>query len=499
VTLLVYALLALILLLLNAFFVLAEFAAVRLRPSRVEELVAQGNATAKLVKELQGHLDEFLPVFQVGITLASIALGFVGQASADQVVHRVFGIDHSRFASVATFVIEYGLIVFLHVLLGELVPKQLANRRTEGAALLTARPLRFFRMLFSIPIAALNVSARALLRAFGVPEKSGEAHHSEDEIRIILGQTQNVGLMSFRRLLLLENIFDLADVKVRDAMRPRDAVKALKQGAPLEENLKVVRDSRFSRFPLLDGGELPVGVIHVKDLFYEGPERLATADLKKLARPYVILHAEAPLENALGELQRTRSHLAMVKDAAGKWVGILSMEDIVEEIVGTIEDEFETEPPIYLADALTPGRTVLGLEGSSLEEVIGQAFGSVPESELPLPPEKIVKAVLERERAMSTYLGNGLAIPHARLEGIDRPVLLFARSDTGIPIKGRDERAHLIFILLTPAGSPRVQVRLLARICGLIGSEYVEDRLRRAKDPAAVVEAIRAAEPMTIS
>jgi tellurite resistance protein TerC len=189
----------------------------------------------------------------------------------------------------------------------------------------------------------------------------------------------------------------------------------------------------------------------------------------------------------------------MVKDATGKWVGVLSMEDIVEEIVGTIEDEFETEPPIYLADALTPGRVVLGLQASSLEEVIGQAFGSVPPGELPVAPEKIVKAVLERERAMSTYLGNGLAIPHARLEGIDKPALLFARSEDGIPIKGREEKAHLIFILMTPAGSPRVQVRLLARICGLIASEYVAERLRSASTPAAVVEAIRAAEPMTIS
>lgn len=497
-TIAIYLLLTLILLLLNAFFVLAEFAAIKMRPSRVEELVSQGSAAAKLVQHIQTHIDDYLPVFQVGITMASIALGFVGQASTQEFIENILG-RHSRTASGVALVVEYGLISSLHILLGELMPKQVAIRKTERTALVTARPLMFFRAIFMLPISVLNFAAKLILKLIGLSEEVKESHHSEDELRIILAQSQNVGLMSFRRLLLLENIFDLADVKVRDAMRPRDQVKVVKQGAPPEENFKVVRESRYSRFPLLDGGEFPTGVVHVKDLFYEGGERLASVDLKKLARPYVTLQAEAPLENALGELQRTRGHLAMVKDAAGKWVGVLSMEDIVEEIVGTIEDEFETEPPIYLADALSPGRTVLGLQASSLEEVIGQAFGSVPAPELPLPAEKIVKAVLERERAMSTYLGNGLAIPHARLDGIERPALLFARSDEGIPVKGRDEKAHLIFILLTPSGSPRVQVRLLARICGLVASEYVAERLRRAESPAAVVEAIRAAEPMTIS
>ncbi|HXX93805.1 MAG TPA: CNNM domain-containing protein, partial [Planctomycetota bacterium] len=458
----------------------------------------QGHSGAKLVRTIQGHLDEYLPVFQVGVTLASTSLGMVAEASIQEILHGHFHTD-SPTAHWIAFGLIFVLISFLHVLLGELVPKSVAIRQTEGAALLTARPLLFFRVLFSLPIWALNVSARAILRLLGLSGASKEAQPSEDELRIILARSQSIGLMSFRRLLLLENIFDLAEVRVRDAMRPRDAVRVLQAGAPIEETLKVVRESRFSRFPLLDGGDVPAGVIHVKDLLYEGPERLAGGDLRKLARPYVTLAPDALLENALGDLQRTRSHLALVRDAAGKWVGILSLEDIVEEIVGAIEDEFETEPPIYVADTMSPGRVVLGLQASSLEEVIGQAFGSVPAGELPVAPEKIVRAVLERERAMSTYLGNGLAIPHARLEGVQKPALLFARSDEGIPVAGREEKAHLIFILMTPAGLPRIQVRLLARICGLVSSEYVGERLRRAESPAAVVEAIRAAEPMTIS
>ncbi len=497
-TVLIYICLAVLLILLNAFFVLAEFAAVKIRRSQVETLVAQGNSRAKLVEHIQGRLDEYLSVCQVGITLASIGLGFVGEPAFADLIVRLTGASTKAAHGVAVG-LAYVVVSTLHIVIGEQVPKMFAIRRPEVSALWAALPLRFFRAVFYVPLTVLNGATNAILRLFGISGAVKEEEHSEEELRLILAQSQNVGLMSFRRLLLLENIFDLGDVKVRDAMRPRDVVKVLKIGAAFGENLKVVRDSRFSRFPLMDGGDHPIGVVHVKDLFYEAPDRLPSADLKKMARAYVTLQADAPLENALGELQRTRSHLAMVKDAAGKWVGILSLEDIVEEIVGTIEDEFETEPPIYLADALTPGRVVLGLHGSSLEEVVGQAFGSIPPAELPLPVEKLVKAVLERERAMSTYLGNGLAIPHARLEGIDKPVLLFARSDEGIPIKGREEKAHLIFILMTPAGSPRVQVRLLARICGLIASEYVAERLRSASSPAAVVEAIRAAEPMTIS
>jgi CBS domain containing-hemolysin-like protein len=488
-----YLLLAVLLLLLNAFFVLAEFAAVKMRSTRVEQLVAEGNAKAKVVQHVQGRLDEYLSVCQVGITFASIGLGFVGEPAFARMIVLATGLDTPTAHKVAVS-ISYLLVSFLHILLGELVPKSLAIRRAEGSALWTAVPLRFFRVLFWVPLVLLNGSANLILKLLGIPRSGGEDDHSEDELRIILAKSQRTGLMSFRRLLFLENIFDLGDIRVRDAMRLRDAVKVLRLGQPWEENLKVIRESRYSRFPLMDGGDFPVGIVHVKDLFYAGSE----PDLRKIARPYLTTTEDAPLETLLGDLQRHRGHLAMVKNAEGRWTGFLSLEDIIEEIIGTIEDEFEVEPKIHLSDALSASRTVLGLEASSVEELIGQAFGRVPASELPLPVEKVVRAVLERERAMSTYLGRGLAIPHARLEGIERPILVFARSESGVPIPGRDEKAHLAFILLTPSGSPRIQARLLARICALIDSEYVADQLRKAETPLAVVEAIRAAEP-TIS
>jgi len=489
-TIAVYLLLAVLLLLLNAFFVLAEFAAVKMRPTRVEQLVDEGNARAKLVQHVQVRLDEYLSVCQVGITFASIGLGFVGEPAFARLIVAATGLDTPAAHKIAVTV-SYLLVSFLHILLGELVPKSLAIRRAEGAALWTALPLKVFRVLFYVPLVLLNGSANLILRLVGIGRTAREDDHSEEELKIILARSQRTGLMSFRRLLFLENIFDLGDVRVRDAMLPRDSVKVLRAGQPWEENLRVIRESRFSRYPLMDGEDLPAGVVHVKDLFFAGGE----PDLRKHARPYITTTEDAPLENLLAELQRHRGHLAMVKNPEGRWSGFISLEDIVEEIIGTIEDEFEVEPKIHLSDAITPGRAILGIEASSLEELVGQAFGRVPREELPLPQERIVKAVLERERAMSTYLGRGLAIPHARLEGIERPALVFARSESGVPVAGRDEKAHLAFILLTPAGSPRVQARLLARICSLIDSEYVDEQLRNAETPQAVVEAIRAAEP----
>lgn len=493
-TILIYLFLALLLLLLNAFFVLAEFAAVKIRPSRIETLVGEGHPRGKSVQAIHQRLDEYLSVCQVGITFASIGLGFVGEPSIAGLIERATGWSTPTSHKIAV-VIAYLVVSFLHILLGELVPKSLAIRRNEASALWTARPLIWFHKLFYIPLVVLNGSANLVLKMFGL-ERSKDDDHSEEELRIILAKSQNAGLMSFRRLLLLENIFDLAEVKVRDAMRLRDGAKSLRLGVPWEENLKIVRDSKLSRFPLVGAGELPVGVIHVKDLFYAGA---GEPDLKKLARPFVTALEDAPLESLLGELQKSRVHLAVVRNLEGKWTGVISLEDILEEITGTIEDEFETEPQIHLADALTPGRVVLDVEADSLEEAIGQAFGRIEQADLPLPKEKIVPAVLDRERAMSTYLGNGLAVPHARLDGLQQPAIVFARSLPGIPVKGREDRAHLLFILLTPLGNPRVQVRLLSRVAAIIGSDYVGERLRLADSKVGVVEAVRAAEQVTLS
>jgi mannitol/fructose-specific phosphotransferase system IIA component (Ntr-type) len=236
----------------------------------------------------------------------------------------------------------------------------------------------------------------------------------------------------------------------------------------------------------------------VKDLLYGNNEEIAEEDVKKLIRPFATTYEDIPLENLLAELQGMRRHVAIVRNQDGKWTGFISLEDIIEEIVGAIEDEFESEPPLFLADSLTEKRVILGVEADSILKAISEIIAKVPAEELPFPAAKVQKAVEEREHLMSTYLGRGLAVPHARLEGLEKPVLIFARSDQGIPIEGWEDRAHLIFIILTPAENPRIQARLLARIGGLMESEFVVERLEESESPQDILDAIQAGDPVSL-
>ncbi|MBI2930550.1 MAG: DUF21 domain-containing protein [Planctomycetes bacterium] len=492
-------LIALLLLLLNAFFVLAEFAAVKMRPTRTEELARSGGAPARMLKHVQEHMDEYLSVCQVGITLASIGLGFVGEPAAARLIEPAVAWLGSAGQTVAhsiSITVAYLLISFLHIVLGELVPKSVAIRRVERSALLTARPLRVFHALFFVPLWILNRSANLVLQLVRIPAHLEDERHSRQELGIILARSQERGLLSLRRLLFVENIFDLEGVRVRDVMRPRAKVEVLRTRADWEENFRTIRQTRFSRYPLLETDAAPpVGIVHVKDLLYGMPE---VTDLRRIARPYVKTTPDATLEDLLAELQRNRVHVALALGSGSTWVGMITMEDIIEEIIGTVEDEFEDEPLWSLADALTADRIVLDIEASSLEEAIRTLVTRAPESALPAPRQRLLLLFLERERVMSTYLGGGVALPHARLEDLRGPQILLGLSRHGIPIRDGRERAFMIFALLTPAASPHSHVRLLKRIAGMIESEFILRKLAQAHTPEEILEIIQQAEIATM-
>ena len=501
-----YLLLAILLILVNGFFVLAEFAAVKMRPSRIRELMDDGVRGAAAAKHVQDKLDEYLSVCQVGITFTSIGLGFVAEPAIASLIEPILDLlkifpEKSSQSILTAHVVAAGMSLliasYLHTLIGELIPKSMAIRRTDRSSLLTAAPLRVVRTLFIIPLWVLNGSANVLLRLMGLSTSKHHETHSEDELRILLNQAQSTGTMTFRRLLFLENVFDLGELVVRDAMRPRSQVRCMSAQNSWEENLQIARRYRFSRYPLLDhDGANPIGSVHLKDVLFAGEQ---IDDLKPLLRPLLTVNETALLESVLAEMQKKRIHAAIVKDAKGVWTGYLTLEDVIEEIVGTIRDEFEDEEPIQLSDSLLEDRVHLHIEAESTIEAVRIALSRMKRESLPIAADQIIRGVEERERLIETYLGRHLGMPHARLPGLQKAIVLVIRSEKGIPYRGTTERAHLLFVLLTPTGQPRVHQRLQAIIATLLDeSEFIPERLRTANTPTEVLDILRTGEQATL-
>jgi CBS domain containing-hemolysin-like protein/mannitol/fructose-specific phosphotransferase system IIA component (Ntr-type) len=481
---------------LNAFFVLAEFAIVRVRPSRVTELVAQRVPGSHILRVIQRDLDEHLGVCQVGITLASVALGIVGERGAEIVAG---GGNHAFGRYLVAIAVSYFVVAGSHVVLGELVPKSIAIRMADRVALAIAVPLRLFRMLFFPLLWLFNALAVAVSRVIGLPRSTDDERHTEEELRIILDHFQERGQISFRRLLFMENVFDFGLLRVKNVMRTRSEVVVLRAGKPWRVNLDVIRDGRFTRYPLVEpDSETPIGFVHLKDLVVHDTQ--SEPDLERLARPLLTTSEDASLESLLDEMQRKRVHAALVIGGAdGRWTGFVTLEDIIEEIVGTIRDEFEEDVPARLADALAVERIQLDIEADSPVAAVRAALSRIPRDKLPFPGEWISLAVEERERTAGTYMGDGIAIPHARLLGLPAPFVMILRSAKGIACSGTTERAHLLFVILTPAGEPRVHQSLLQTVAMLLHeSQYVSERLHTASSAAEVLEVVRAGEQASL-
>jgi CBS domain containing-hemolysin-like protein/mannitol/fructose-specific phosphotransferase system IIA component len=503
--LLVYLLVAILLLLLNAFFVLAEFAAVKMRPTQVEALAEKGNRRARILEKVQAHLDEYLSVCQVGITLASIGLGFVGEPAFAELLFPVIrrlgisGLATAITAHSISVVLAYLVVSFLHIVLGELVPKSMAIRSTERAALLTAYPLVIFRYIFIAPILLLNGTANLILRLIRVPPITDHGTHSEEEIRIILDQSQSSGMLTFRRLLWMENVLDLGELTVRNAMRARRLVRTVSLGQPREEREKLISEFRHSRYPVIgEDPEKPLGYIHIKDIFLAERAGKSVDDLRLLVRPCLQFKESDPLEQRLSEMQRKAAHIALVNADDGRWTGIITLEDAVEEVIGTIEEEFPTEPSVRLSDTLTLSHTLLDVEGSSILAATRSALQRILVADLPVSRDAIMLSVAERERLGSSYVGKRLAIPHARLSRLATPMVIVARMKTPMPSPVSGEDVNILFILLTPSDTPRIHQILLSHIAGIFESDFLEGKLEDASTAAELHNAIITAEQVVL-
>jgi CBS domain containing-hemolysin-like protein len=340
--------LVLFLVLLNGFFVAAEFAIVKVRETQLQPLVDEGVSRAEAAQRLVKRLDAALSATQLGITLASLGLGWVGEPIFAQLLEPVMGwmnIESEKLKHSLSFAFGFSIITFLHIVAGELAPKSLAIQLPLPTTLWIAKPLELFCKLSYPFVYVLNNTAGWVLRQFGInPVSEGELVHSEEEMRLLLGTQKSSMAAPFGRDIVL-NAFDLSRRTVRDVMRPRHEVVALNTAATIAECLDVAEKTRYSRFPLCERNDLDraIGVVHFKDLFAMRIKARTGADLSPVARKVIYVPPTARLETVLHYFLERKLHFGLVVDEYGGVTGIVTLENILEELVGQIQDEFDQE------------------------------------------------------------------------------------------------------------------------------------------------------------
>lgn len=340
---------ALLLVLLNGFFVIAEFSLVKVRRTRLEELSLQGNSRAKLALKIVNSFDTYLGATQLGITLASLALGWLGEPALGSLIQPlIFNYFPGSTWLVHTISVAVGftIITFLHIVLGELVPKSVATQRTESLALFSVWPLFIFHKLGYPVIILFNKAAKAILTLLGIePASEAELAHSEDELRMLVNASHRGGVLDQMESELIDNVFDFADRLAREVMVPRQDMVCLFADDPFEENIRVVRETGHTRYPLcLEDKDHVIGMVHIRDLMdlemsVPGVEK----DLRTVMREILVVPEGMSVARLLQAMRRKRTHLAVVADEYGGTAGLVALEDVLEEIVGDIQDEHDEE------------------------------------------------------------------------------------------------------------------------------------------------------------
>ena len=336
----------LLLVLANAFFVAAEFALVGARRSKIDQMASEGDRLAKAAQTAIKDLDKYISATQLGITLASLSLGWIGEPALAGLVDRflgLFGIVPPAAAvhTVAGVVTAFLIITFLHIVLGELAPKSLALVKPESVSRHLALPLMVFARVMSPAITVLNGTANWMMRKVGIAPQSEAQHvHSPEELRLLVMQARAHGTLDETDSAMLAGVFDFHEKKAYDVMRPRTEVVALDIDSTDPEVWDIVRRERYSRYPVYrDTLDDVIGVFVAKDLWlYEGNEPFT---LQQFVRPALYVPASRPAERVMEDLRKTRAQMAIVLDEYGGTAGILTMEDLVEEVVGDITDEYD--------------------------------------------------------------------------------------------------------------------------------------------------------------
>ncbi|MEO3943949.1 hemolysin family protein [Gorillibacterium sp. CAU 1737] len=338
--------LVLILVGINAFFVSAEFALVKMRRTRLQELVNQGSSKAQHAIAVTSRLDTYLSASQLGITLASLGIGYVGEPAIAELIFdpilQALHVNNETLSHVLSFLATFSTITFLHIVLGEQAPKYLAIQRSEGTSLFVSGPLIVFNKLFRPIIWVLNAASKAVLKLLRIEPSSEHEAHTEEEIRILLGQSAKSGHINKDELALFDNIFEFSDRRAREVMLPRTDMVCLYLDATMEENLSTIYETKHTRYPVaLEEKDNIIGFVHITDILTSPREGLT--DLRPFLRPILTVPESMEVSQALRLMQKKHSQMVIVMDEYGGTAGILTAEDILEEIVGDLHDEFDND------------------------------------------------------------------------------------------------------------------------------------------------------------
>ncbi|ANV97358.1 hypothetical protein BBW65_00320 [Helicobacter enhydrae] len=371
--------LAFVFVFLNGFFVLSEFAIVKVRRSKLEELVKNGNSSAKLALDISSSLDSYLSATQLGITLASLALGWIGEPAIAQLLgislETLFGVDNPTLIHTISFIVAFTLITLLHVVLGELVPKSIAIAKAEKVVLIIARPLHYFWMTFYPFIRGFEVLSGFFLSMIHInPATEHEVVHSDEELKIIVGESLRGGFIDSVEGEIIKNAVDFSDTVAKEIMTPRRDMVCLDADVSYEENFQLIMETKYTRYPYCkESKDNILGMIHIRDLLQNINEE--KKDFSNLVRELIIVPENASISDILKKMNKEQIHTALVVDEYGGTAGLLTMEDIIEEIVGDISDEHDSKSENEILPIDADNFQVSGmLDLESVEDALGICF-----------------------------------------------------------------------------------------------------------------------------
>ncbi len=491
-----YLVVAVILIFLNAFFVMAEFALVKARATRLKVLADSGNPRAKASLEIINKLDHYLASNQVGITVATLGLGWIGEPVFARLFESIIGhppwlspgVSHT-LSAVSAFL----FVTFMVLILGEQVPKIIAVRKAERAVLATTNVMKIFHIIFYVPLWIVNGCTNLILKLIKIPPVNElELAHGEEELKLILAASHEKGAFTLSRLLMMENVLDFGELSVRDVMIPWQKVICLSEELPWSETQQIMSKVYHSRYPVMSSSGEVTGLLHVKDVVKKLGE---TPEVSKLKRPIGFVQESLSCEELLRKFLNMHSHMFLVRDGSGGLTGLVTLEDVLEELVGPIRDEFEGRRVLSLTQLCPKDAIILDIGSEPKEFVIKKLVERLAVVDNGVNLNGVFDSIIKRERIASTGLGEGIALSHARVDGLKKALCAIGQSKVGVDYNSMDGRpVNIIFLLLSPTHDEGSHIMILERISTLLSSDYLKSRLENAKTVDDVVEILRVSD-----